>query len=193
MQLSTRLPYSAEALSAFIASYHQSIWPVQAMAVLLIALVIYALFRPFSQSSRLIGLTLTLFWLWTGYVFYIREFSTLSFLAPFYGTVFLLQAGLLFWFVVVRSKLDIRFDNNCSGWTGIILLFFALIFYPLIVILFEGRWTSYRLAGVTPMASVLFTLGMTMQMQAGKVIRYSVSMIPAILLIIYGISGWFLF
>ena len=163
------------------------------MAVLLIVFVIYSLFRPFSQSSRLIGLTLTLFWLWIGYVFYIREFSALSFLAPFYGIIFLLQAGLLFWFVVVRSRVVIRFENNSSGWTGIIFLIVGAVLYPLIIMLFEHQLTSCRLVGVTPVASVIFTLSMTMQIQSGRAIKYSISTIPLILLIAYGISGWFLF
>ncbi len=189
MQFSTKLPYSAEALSAFIAGYHEKIWPIQIIAALLALIMLYAFFRPFPQSGRLIGLVLVLFWAWSGYIFYIREFSALSFLAPVYGIFFLLQAVLLLWFAITRSGLNFQFTRNSNGWTGLVFIVLAMLIYPLAIVLYEGQWTSYRLVGVTPLATALFTIGVIMQIKAGGCLKFSISIIPILYILASSITA----
>lgn len=192
MQLSMKLPYSSEALSAFITGYHEKIWPVQIIAVFLTVTVLYALYRPFLQSGRLVGLVLILFWIWSGYVYYIREFSALSFLAPTYGIFFLLQAALLVWFVVTPNSLNFQFARYSKGWAGIVFIVLALLIYPLAMVLYEGQWKSYHLVGVTPLSTALFSMGAIMQTNAGARLKFIMNIIPVIYILSSCITAWIL-
>ena len=182
-------PYTAEVLAAFVGRYNEAIWPVQMIAVFLILVSLYGVFRPTPVTDRLIGLILTAFWVWTGYVFYIREFSSISFLAPVYGGFFLFQAALIVWFSVLRHDLQFRYTNDWKGRAGLACLALALIVYPLIVGSFEGQWESLRLAGITPVPTVLFTLGFLLMADA-KIFRKPIlTVIPILFLLAALMTG----
>lgn len=192
MQIPARLPYTHEVLSVFLSEYHQSIWPIQIIAVILTAITIYILIKPFAQSSRLIITTLVIFWFWIGTIYYIQELTSLSFMAPLYGIVWVIQAGLFVCYIIIPFSKKIYFENNIHGYSGIILIIFAVIIYPLAMTTFDNRWASYRMVGVTPVATAIYTLGVILQIKYSKVIKSILSVIPIMLIIVYGISGWLL-
>jgi len=192
MYISATLPYSAEALAAFIANYHASIWPVQIAAALLALAALYGLFRVFAHASRVIGLILTLFWGWTGYLFYIREFSSLSFLAALYGGFFLLQAVMLFGFTVIADRLDFQVTRNRKEWAGFSLILLALLIYPTAIAWYEGQWSSVRLVGVTPLATTFYTLGFVTLAKTGLRIKIILSLIPLLHVLASCITAWLL-
>lgn len=184
-----QLPYTAEVLASFVAHYHEAIWPVQIIAVFLVLASLYGAFRPNPVTDRLIGLILTAFWAWTGYVFYIREFSSISFLASTYGGFFLFQAALIGWFSVIRNDLQFRYTNNWKGRLGLACLVLALIGYPLAVGIFEGQWASLRLVGITPVPTVLFTLVFLLMADAKIFRKLILTAIPILFLLAALITG----
>lgn len=184
-----QLPYTAEVLASFVTHYHEAIWPVQIIAVLLVLTSLYGAFRPNPVMDRLIGLSLTAFWAWIGYVFYIREFSSISFLAPIYGGFFLFQAALIVGFSVIRHDLRFRYANDGQGRAGLACLVLALIVYPLAVGIFEQQWTSLRLVGLTPVPTVLFTLGFLLMAEARTFNKLILTVIPLVALLAALMTG----
>ena len=189
MQLSTHLPYSQEALASFLAGYHQTIWPFQIVSVILIVLMIAALYRPFQYSGRMIFCILGLFWLWIGEVFYLRSFSSMSFLAPGIGIVAFVQAGLLFFFAGTYKGLLIADSKRLIGRTGIFCIILSLLVMPGAISLIEGQWESWRLAGATPVATALFTIGILLLARVGKNIQTGLLIIPCAHLLASGIEA----
>lgn len=183
------LPYTAEVLASFVAHYHEAIWPVQIIAVFLVLAALYGAFRPNSVTDRLIGLILTVFWTWTGYVFYIREFSSISFLAPIYGGFFLFQAALIVGFSVIRHDLRFRYTNHWKGRVGLVCLVLALIGYPLAVGIFEEQWASLRLVGITPVPTILFTLAFLLMADAEIFRKLILTVIPILSLLAALMTG----
>ena len=173
-----------------MAGYHETIWPAQIIAIIMALFVLIALFRSFRYSDRLTGLVLALFWLWTGAFFYIREFSLLSFLAPVQGGFFVIQAALLFWFGGIRNKLSFQYRHNLKEWLGLVFFATALIIYPSIIAFYEGQWESFRLVGVTPFATTLFTLGSLFTMRTSKVLKSALMFIPILHLIASLATAW---
>lgn len=183
------LPYTAEVLASFVAHYHAAIWPVQIIAVFLVLAALYGAFRPNPARDRLIGLILSTFWVWTGYVFYIREFSSISFLAPVYGGFFLVQAALIVGFSVIRHDLQFRYTKDGKGRVGLACLVLALIVYPLAVGIFEEQWASLRLVGITPIPTVLFTLALLLMADARLFRKLILTVIPLLFLLSALITG----
>lgn len=189
MQFSTHLPYSADALASFMAGYHQTIWPFQIIAVVLIILMMTALYRPFQYSGRLTFLILGFFWLWIGEVFYLRSFSSMSFLAPGIGMVVFVQAGLLFFFAATYKGLLIADSKRLIGRIGIVCIILSLLMMPATIALIEGQSTSWRLAGVTPAATVLLTIGVVLLSRVGKTIQTGLLIIPCAHLLASGLEA----
>ncbi|MQX35825.1 DUF6064 family protein [Roseospira navarrensis] len=191
MAVSVTLPYSAEVLQAFLAGYHESIWPAQIAAVLLIAALLVVLARPTPRTTRLPALILTAFWAWVGGVFYMAELTHLSFLATAHGAACLGQAALLLGHagrgpepVAQRSRARLSF--------GIGLLVVALGVYPLGMAVWEGSAAAWRLAGVTPVATALLTLGALILGPGGRWTAGLLGVIPAAVLAWAAFTAWVL-
>ncbi len=73
-----------------------------------------------------------------------------------------------------------------------LLIIIAAIIYPLAMDIFDNHWTGYRMIGVTPVATAIYTLGVILQIKHNNVIKCFLSVIPAALIIVYAISGWLL-
>jgi hypothetical protein len=187
MPISLTLPYTAETLRAFLAGYHADIWPAQAVAVVLTLGMLVPMARPVPHAGRLVCLGLAVFWAWTGAVFFLRGFSALSFLAPAYGVAFLVQAALLLGVAAVRPPSGFVLSRT-SG----VLLVLALVVYPLALVALEGEWRGWRLLGVTPVATTLFTLGVVMAATAGRWTKAMLSAIPTVHLVAAGATAWVL-
>lgn len=176
--LDKTLPYSAETITAFMIGYNESLWPVHLAATILILIAIFALLRPFSFSNRLITGIFTMFWIWVGGIFYLKEFPVFDFLAPVYGMAFLLQAALFIWFSLIKNQLKFEFSTNKSSIFATLFIISALVVYPICMGFYEDSWSSYRLAGITPFATVLLTLGFLCCLKTLKSIKIILSIIP---------------
>ena len=192
MYISTTLPYTAETLAVFIASYNHAIWPAHIFAALLIIVSLIGLFKPFSRANRVTGLVLTLFWIWNGLVFYILEFSALNFLAPLYGGFFLVQASMLFVLCAIQNKLSFQSNNAPRKWLTISLLILSIVAYPAGVVFYEQKWESLRFAGTTPLATSLFTIGLLYASQGKKIIKGTLAIIPVLHIITSSIVAFLL-
>lgn len=152
------LSFDAEVLSALFAEMNRALWPAQigCFAAALAALWLAAANRP--GRTRLIGAILAGAWLCCGLVFHLHYFAGLSFTAPAYGGLFLAQAALLAWSLLLRRRPVFATVAGPALWAGLAAIAYALVGMPLIALMGEGL-ASARVFALAPGATALFTLG----------------------------------
>lgn len=169
------IPFSAEVLYAQFGEYNDLIWPAQIVSVALAVLALGLALQGTRASTRVIGLILALFWGWTAVAYHWFTFSTISFFAPVLAGISALQVLLLLWSFVLRPTSVIVFERTKRSAVGQTLALSALILYPMIGIAAGHGWPQMAVIGVTPPATVLFTLGLLLM------VRPSVPVLPSII------------
>ena len=184
------LPYTAEVLSTLFEQYNRAIWPAQIIGLAIGIALIALAFRPIRGGGRVIGLGLAAAWAWTGWVFHFRTLAPMDFSAPVYGAAFLLQAALLAWAFGIRNAASFRVRPDTAGWTGMGLVAFGLIAYPLIAGFAGDGWTSARLFGVAPGPTAMVTLGLLLLTESRTPLHLTI--VPLLWCLIGGVTAWFL-
>lgn len=102
---------------------------------------------------------LALLWLWMGSVYHLIFFSVINPAAYVFGVVFVLQGILFVWFGVFHHKLSFVFRSDLYGITGIILILFVLIVYPMLGYLLGHYYPASPTFGL-PCPTTIFTFGL---------------------------------
>ena len=168
------LPFTLEQFLEVFRQYNISVWPVQVFLIVLALVATYfSIFRK-SYSGKIIVSVLALLWLWMGIVYDLIYFSSINKAAILFGSLFIIQALLLFYFGIMKDKLKFQFRLNRYGITGMALIMFALIVYPLL-----GYWLGHVYPESPtfglPCPTTIFTFG---------ILLFSSSRIPFIVIII---------
>jgi hypothetical protein len=150
------------------------VWPVQVLLVVLALVATYfSIFRK-SYSDKIIVSVVAFLWVWMGIVYHLIYFSSINKAAILFGSLFIIQGLLLFYFGIMKDKLKFQFRLNSYGITGMALIMFALIVYPLL-----GYWLGHVYPESPtfglPCATTIFTFG---------ILLFSSSRIPFIVIII---------
>ena len=159
-------------------SYNLFIWPVPWVSLLLIGFTFALIFKFGRIKDRIISSVLSGFWIWTGIVFHLLQYSVINIAAPLFAALFVFQGGLFFWLGTLRGKLDYSSGRFKDRTRGLSLAVFALAFHPLIAILKGDSWLHAPLAGLSPDATLVVSLGL---------LNFSKSRPPWYMLIIPGI------
>ena len=184
------LPYTTETLFSVLEQYNRAIWPAHVLAYGLgLAAVVLAL-RPVAVGGRLIWALLAVAWAWIGVVYHAMHLATISFAAPAFGALFVVQALLFGWTGAIRGKLAFRFRAGLFGWTGLGLAIFALALYPLIAWLAGRGWPGAPVFGVAPGPTTIFTLGLLLLTEGRTPLHLVV--IPVLWSLIGGAAAWLL-
>jgi hypothetical protein len=122
------------------------------------AIVIYLAFRPNPISSKIISAILAFLWLWIGTVYHFIFFSAINKAAYLFGVLFVTQ-GILFFFGVFQNKLSFKFRIDIYGITGITLILFELIIYPVLGYFIGHVYPSSPTFGL-PCPTTIFTFGL---------------------------------
>jgi len=182
--ISATLPYDIETLISFIAGYHQTIWPLQLLTLFLSVVILWLVKQQYKTSSRLIGTLLSFFWLLVGFVFYIFSFSNISFLAPYVGALFILEALLIFHGCVFRNRLSSQNIVFSKNKVAIGLLALSLFIYPALVFLFTKSLSAIPVVGVTPLATSVYTLGILGMLRGPFALKLALCTIPILHIIL---------
>lgn len=153
-----RLPFSHDQFLAVFAAYNSKWWPVAALLwILSAAAVAHVYLRRDRRASRVLAAVLAIQWLWVGAMYHLVYFRPINPAATWFGLIFLVEAGLLFWLGVVRSHLI--FQPASSSWAlpGALLIGYALL-YPAIGALTGLRYPEMPTFGV-PCPTALLTVG----------------------------------
>ncbi len=152
-------PFTLEQFLKVFKSYNKAVFPIQIGFYLISLLVIYLAVKPNPKSDKIISVVLSFFWLWMGIVYHILFFSTINKAAYLFGALCITQGILFLIFGVFQNKLSFQFQKDKYGVTGIFLILFALIIYPVLGYLLGHVYPASPSFGL-PCPTTIFTFGM---------------------------------
>jgi Family of unknown function (DUF6064) len=150
------LPFTVEAFFAVFRAYNDAVWPMQGMGLSAVALG----FLPRTLAAdRIVVTILVFFWAWMGIAYHMVFFAGITPAAWLFGTLFLMQAGLLGWHGLARSNLRFGWQGGLRGMLAAALIAYALVVYPALSV-----WLGHGLMGGPtfglPCPTTIFTIGM---------------------------------
>ena len=188
MDLARLMMFDAEVYVRLFRSYNEAIWPAPLISIVLILFVFNLVIRPRPGGDRAISVVLGGFWIWTGWVFHFQTFATINIAAPVFGAMFLIQGGALIWSGVIRGGLQFNADRlvHCGRDLGLALM--ALVCAPFVAVATGGSWLDAPLAGLTPDATLVLSLGL-LGLTVGRIPRWLL-VIPALWCVIATMMAW---
>jgi Family of unknown function (DUF6064) len=154
------LPFTTEQFFRLFAAYNTAIWPLQILAYILALAALAAAFRRSRWGGRIVSGILAAFWIWTGVVYHIAFFRTVNPATVGFGVFFVFQ-GLLFLLAgSVRGKLSFALAARPAPIVGAILIFYAMVGYPLLSSALGHGYPATPTFGVTPCPMTIFTFGL---------------------------------
>ena len=150
--------------------YNQAIWPLHLIAIVFSLVIIYAVWKKPAWASRLIAVLLTVSWLWVAWAFLYERFYHIHVVANWYAFCFVLQAGLISWYGVVKKQFTLFEKSQPRMYFGLVLLFISLIFYPVIAFMTGRSWLQFEMFSLTPDPTVLATLAILVLYKASSVL-----------------------
>ena len=152
-------PFTIDQFLEVFKNYNQAVFPMQFVLYMLSVIALYLALNPIPQSSRIVSAILSFFWLWMGMVYNLIYFSPINKAANFFGGMFILEGLFFLYYGVFQNKLNFQFHGVRFGVTGISLVVFALIGYPLFNLL-VGHSYPYAPSFGLPCPTTIFTFGL---------------------------------
>ena len=183
------LPFTHDQFLNVFGAYNFALWPAVAILWLLTAVAVGSFATGRVGSRPLAGL-LAVHWLWSGAVYQLAYFATINPAARIFGVAFILEAGLIGWFGVVRSRLHFQW-SGARGIRSGLAAFFCLyaLMYPLLALAAGFSWPRMPVFGV-PCPTTLLTVGSLLSLQSTG--PRAVSIVPLLWCFIGGSAALFL-
>ena len=153
-----QLPFSLGDFLKVFKNYNQTVFPLQIVFYLIAFLCVYLIFVKYRRSDKIISAALSFFWLWIGVIYHIIFFSTINKAAYFFGVLFILQGILFAIWGIFKNYLSFEYKKSTNNIVGIILLFYALIIYPVLGYQL-GHIYPYSPTFGLPCPTTIFTFG----------------------------------
>ena len=154
------LPFTPDQFLAVFVGYNNAIWPMQIGAYQLGGLAVaLLLWRP-QGADRVIAGILAAMWLWTGIAYHALYFSAINQAAYLFAALFVIQGGYLVHAGVYRGQIRFGLRSGPATWTGLALVAYAAIVYPLIGMASGHPYPAMPMFGVTPCPVTIFTFGL---------------------------------
>jgi hypothetical protein len=170
------LPFTQEQFLEVFKIYNLTVWPAQTILILLALVLLLVLFKKNNYSNKIISIGLAILWLWMGMIYHIIFFSKINNAAYLFGSLFIIQAGLLLYYGIVKKELMYTYRNNFIGVISIIFFLYALIFYPLLGYQFGHLYPSTPTFGL-PCPTTIFTFGMIILLENRKNIIFIIPIV----------------
>lgn len=151
-------PFTQDQFLAVFAAYNEAIWPAQIAAYVVgVAVVALSVGHP-GLASRSVPSLLGVLWIWTGAAYHWLFFSPINPAALMFGAAFVLQ-GLLLLAFGLRGRVGFATDNPARRWTGLGLIVYAMLLYPLLGLAAGHVYPASPSFGITPCPLTIFTFG----------------------------------
>ena len=157
--LSDFLLFSPRTYYRLIERHNEALWPAQVAALGLGFVLVGLLRRPNARQGRIVSVILAILWVWVGWAFVWRRYTTINWAAKYLVWLFAIEVLLLVWMSVDRGGPRIGWRRDAAGILGSALLFLSLVLYPAFAPLLGRGWRQAELFGVAPDPTVLATLG----------------------------------
>jgi hypothetical protein len=153
-----KLPFTIEQFLQLFRNYNTAIFPLQILFYLLALAVVVLSIKKIRSADKIINVILAFFWLWMGVVYHLVFFATINKAAYLFGGLFIIQSVLFFYYGVINEKLKYHFTRNAMGVTGLILVIFALVVYPLLGYVYGHVYPAAPTFGL-PCPVTIFSFG----------------------------------
>lgn len=164
--------------------YNHAIWPLHLIAIVFSLVIIYALWKKPAWAGRLNAVLLTVSWVWVAWAFLFERFYQIHVVANWYALGFVLQAGLIIWYGVIKNQFALFVQSQPRINIGLVLLFISLIIYPFIAFITGRSWLQFEMFSLTPDPTVLATLAILYLCKVSSVLY----VVPIIWLLISGMT-----
>ncbi len=152
-------PFTLEQFLAVFTHYNEGVFPMQILFYLISIFAIYLALKPNAHSDKIISLIMAFLWVWMGVVYHFIYFTDINKLAYLFGAFFIVQGILFVVLGIFQDKFSFQFHANKYGITGMILMAFALIIYPILGYFLGHIYPSAPTFGL-PCPTTIFTFGM---------------------------------
>lgn len=152
-------PFISEQFFEVFKNYNETVYPIQVILYLIGFTAIYLSFKPSNNSGKVISIILSFFWLWMGVVYHLIFFTAINSLAYVFGVLFIFQSILFMIYGVFQNKLSFKFQIDQYSVTGIVLILFSVILYPVSGYLL-GHVYPYSPTFGLPCPTTIFTFGL---------------------------------
>lgn len=169
------LPFTQAQFLANIASYGQTVWPLQLGALALGLLAVAMVMTAVRRSDVVVLAALALMWAVTGVGYHLVFFTRINVAAYIFGALFVVQAVLFAYAALGSGRLRFGLPGGASSAIGIGLIVYAIALYPAIGWALGHAYLEIPAFGVTPCPVTLFTFG---------ILLLTVSPVPVWLLVI---------
>ncbi len=153
-----KTPFTLEQFLEVFKNYNQAVFPMHIGLYLIGGVAIYLALNPNPKSDKIISLILAFFWLWMGIVYHLIFFTAINKAAYLFGAFFIIQSILFLIFGVFQNKLSFHLRSDRYGITGITLIVFAVIVYPILGYFFGHLYPVTPTFGL-PCPTTIFTFG----------------------------------
>ncbi len=156
------LPFTVAQFFAVFAAYNNAIWPAQAIAYLLAAAALWAIFTARHWASRVVATILALYWLWNGFAYHLAFFSSINSAAYGFAALFVVQGVLFLAHGAIAGRLVF---TRATGWRAAIgqaLIVYAGLGYAALGHVLGHGWPNAPMFGVAPCPTTIFTFGVLM-------------------------------
>ena len=153
-----KTPFTVEQFFNVFKNYNEAVFPMQAVFYLLSLFVVYLTIKPKSGTEKIVSGALALLWLWMGIVYHLVFFTAINNAAYLFGAMFVLQGILFLVTGVFQNRLSFKFRFDIFGITGIALIIFALVIYPIFGFFLGHVYPSSPTFGL-PCPTTIFTFG----------------------------------
>ncbi len=164
--------------------YNHAIWPLHLIAIVFSLVIIYALWKKPAWAGRLNAVLLAVSWVWVAWAFLFERFYQIHVVANWYALGFVLQAGLIIWYGVIKNQFALFVQSQPRINIGLVLLFISLIIYPFIAFITGRSWLQFEMFSLTPDPTVLATLAILYLCKVSSVLY----VVPIIWLLISGMT-----
>jgi len=182
------LPFTVDEFFDVLAAYNQRLWPYALGLWLVTLYAVIAMIRVKPGRQWLMPAVLALHWAWSGLAYHAAFFSTINPAAWLFAGLFLVEAGLLFWYGVATHRLRLSDGLSVRGVLSWALIVYAML-YPAIA-RGEGRVFPRLPTFGVPCPTTILTIGFLLA--ADRTLPRSVAVIPMMWAFV-GASAAFLF
>lgn len=182
-----RIPFTREQFLDIFAAYNAALWPLVLALWIASFVVCVLLLSSRRPSDRLINALLAVHWGWSALVYHAAFFTRINPAAWLFAALFLVQAGLFFWWGVVQAR--VRFATSRSFWAVLAWIVIAYgLLYPAINVAQHLTVSRIPTFGV-PCPTTIFTAGLLL---LGTSQSWRLSIIPIIWSVIGGSAAFLL-
>jgi hypothetical protein len=160
--LSDFLLFSPRAYYRLFERLNGDLWPGHVLALGLGLVLLGLLLRDPSRSVRLQLSVAASLWIFVAIEFLIRRYGTINWAARYFGWAFLVESALLLWAGFAGSKRAIKAPSRLLRYTGVFLLGFSVVIYPVIAGVAGRPWRQAEVFGLAPDPTVVGTLGLAL-------------------------------